>query len=516
MVSIRTLTVRYTASYIIVLITLVIASRWFWTYPQELNLAVEHQERDIVSIQNAIQSTHDSLTSMAYDYAQWGISQQFSSLPEIHQTSPQTKALFQLNEHELAYLAILNTRGKIPIALYREQTSNDTYDFSPKQRELLASTFHSTLLKMTEIQIFEYFHGDSIMTSAAPIYDYNETNQLLGWVIISWSLYGDNLKKLSDILQVKITAKNESGITNNQFPSLYAPFIHSAHPYRIRCLLSVNEQPAGCIKIHHQEDLIPKFLTIKMFLAIITISLIPFIFLSFILRYLIRPIENTTNFLHQSHKQKNFTKVNNPINITELDHARLAFNELVDTINQQKMALEAQSLTDPLTGIANRRALDVEIEKSWNRVNRHRGKTALILIDIDHFKRYNDFYGHLQGDNALIKVAQALQQFSRRSDEIVARYGGEEFVLLFQYNDRKEINHLLQLINKTIEALHEPHAKSDFQYLTISSGACWIESEIVGLKHKSPSSWINAADKALYQAKENGRNQYKIIPFPRS
>jgi len=513
MVSIRSLAVRYTVSYIIVLTTLVIASRWFWTYPQELNLAIEHQERDVISIQNAIQSTHDSLTSMAYDYAQWQISQQYSSIPEINQTSPQTKALFQLNDHEITYLAILNSRGEIPIALYRDQASDEIYDFDPKQRERLISTFYPTLLESTEIQIFERFLGNAIMTSAAPIYDYKETNKLLGWVIISWSLYGDNLKKLSDILQVKVTAENGISVTNNPFPSLYSPFIRSALPYRTRCLLSVNQRPTGCINIHHQEKLIPKLLTIKILLAIIIISLIPFIFSSLIMHYLIRPIENTTYFLRQSHKNKIFSKVIQPIDITELDHVRLAFNELIDTVNQQKLELERQSLTDPLTGIPNRRALDLEIEKSWNRVNRHGGKIALILVDIDHFKRYNDFYGHLQGDEVLIKVAQALQLFSRRTDEIAARYGGEEFVLLFQYNEQKEVESLMQVIIKTMEALHEPHQDSEFKYLTLSCGACWIESEMGGLKNKTSLSWIETADKALYQAKENGRNQYQVIPF---
>ena len=516
MVSIRTLTIRHTISYMIVLSGLILLSRWLWSYPQELDLAIEHQQRDVVSIQNAIHSTHDSLASMAYDYAHWQISQDFLSLPEQKKSNDKIKALFQLEEHEITYLAIINAQGEIPLALYREHRSNNVFDFNSQQREALISTLYPALLSEPEINTFELFRNNSLMTAAVPIFTTPQTLQPAGWIVISWDLYGENLKKLSDILQVAITSVNmEENTLTDQPPhlDLYAPFTKVALPFRIRCLTSIKQQLSGCMKIHHQMQLIPKLFSFETFIVILLFSLIPFISFTIILRFLIQPIEKTTQYLRKSIEDNNLIKINRAIGITELDQARITFNELIDTVNEQKNELEKQSITDSLTNIPNRRALDIEIEKSWNRVNRHGGKIALILVDIDHFKRYNDFYGHLQGDTALIKVAQALQLFSRRSDEIAARYGGEEFVLLFQYNNRKEIEHLLQVVNKTMEALNEPHKESEFNYLTLSCGACWIESDINDLTHKSISNWIETADKALYLAKSNGRNQHKIMPF---
>ncbi|MEH6449096.1 MAG: GGDEF domain-containing protein [Oleispira sp.] len=516
MVSIRTLTVRHTISYMIVLSGLILLSRWLWTYPQELNLAIEHQQRDVISIQNAIRSTHDSLTSMAYDYAQWQISQDFLSLPELKETSEKTKALFQLEEHEIAYLAIISAQGEIPLALYREHASNHVFDFNSSQRKALISTLYPALLSEAEIRTFELFNNNSLMTAAVPIFTTREPQHPAGWIVISWDLYGENLNKLSNILQVVITSAtmaNNTTINHSQYLDLYAPFTKVALPFRIRCLTSIKQQFSGCMKIYHQVELIPNLFSFETFIVIFLFSLIPFISFTIILRFLIRPIETTTQYLRRSIENNDLTKINRIIGITELDQARITFNELIDTVNQQKDELEKQSTTDSLTSIPNRRALDIEIEKSWNRINRYGGKIALILIDIDHFKRYNDFYGHLKGDIALIKVAQALQLFSRRSDEIAARYGGEEFVLLFQYNNREEIEHLLQVVNKTMEALHEPHEKSEFNYLTLSCGACWIESDINNLTNKSISNWIETADKALYQAKDKGRNQHQIMPF---
>ncbi len=527
MVSIRALTIRHTIGYILVLSVLILLSRGLWSYPQELKLAIEHQERDVISIQNAIRSTHESLTSMAYDYAHWKISQDFISLPTLENSNNTTKALFQLKDHEITYLAIISADGNIPIALHRNIEDEQVFDFDVEQRERLISTTYPALLAENELETFELFLGNSVMTSAVPIYahqghDHHMTSKTpLGWVVISWSLYGDNLKRLSDILQVEIT---DAGISNSQliekanskegqFLDLYSDIKHVAASFRIRCLSSFNQQLSGCMKIHHQEDLIPELFNLKTLFIIFIFSLIPFISFTIILRFLILPIERTTQYLRHAKNQNNLLKIERKIGITELDQARLAFNELIDTVNAQQEKLEKLSSTDALTQIPNRRALDLEIEKTWSRINRHCGNVVLILIDIDHFKPYNDFYGHPKGDEVLIKVAQSLQLFSRRSDDITARYGGEEFVILFQYNERQEIINLLQIINKTMEALNEPHEKSEFKHITVSCGACWIESEINSLAKKSISTWIETADKALYQAKENGRNQYEILPF---
>jgi diguanylate cyclase (GGDEF)-like protein len=444
-------------------------------------------------------------------------------LPALKKSSNQTKALFELKEHEITYLAIISANGDIPIALYQDLKSNQVFDFNDKQRNRLVATIYPALLAKSDFKIFEVFNNNSVMTSAVPIFeskpldnDVNITPPPLGWLVISWSLYGDNLKKLSKILQVEITENkilNNGAIQKKQYLDLYAAVENKASPYQTRCFNSFMQQYSGCMKIHHQIELIPEIFSVKTLIIIFIFSLIPFISFTMILRFLILPIEKTTLYLHNAIEKDTVSKMNQKIDIIELDQARLAFNDLVDKIHEQQEKLETLSTTDALTQIPNRRALDLELEKTWNRINRHGGKVALILIDIDHFKLYNDFYGHTQGDEALIKVAQALQLFSRRSDEIAARYGGEEFILLFQYNEREEIDHLLQIINKTMEALSEPHEKSEFSYLTLSCGACWIECEINELNNSSLTLWIETADKALYQAKESGRNQHSIIPF---
>src|SRR5690606_30340934 len=137
----------------------------------------------------------------------------------------------------------------------------------------------------------------------------------------------------------------------------------------------------------------------------------------------------------QEHQRQGVLKrldITAPIEITELVKLRDTFNSLVDSFNEQKNELEKLSNTDRLTNIANRRAFDMEMDKLWNRVSRHPHSAALVMVDIDYFKRYNDFYGHQAGDHALFDVAQALKQCAKRTDEMAARTGGEEFTLIIQ------------------------------------------------------------------------------------
>jgi diguanylate cyclase (GGDEF)-like protein len=134
---------------------------------------------------------------------------------------------------------------------------------------------------------------------------------------------------------------------------------------------------------------------------------------------------------------------------------------------------------------------------------------ALLLVDIDHFKLYNDHYGHVAGDHCLRLVAQALAGCVRRADEMAARYGGEEFVLLLPGTSLDAAREVAQLCLDGIEALALPHASScTASVLTISIGV----ASMVPVAGADPSMLVAAADAALYRAKKEGRNQFGMQP----
>lgn len=165
--------------------------------------------------------------------------------------------------------------------------------------------------------------------------------------------------------------------------------------------------------------------------------------------------------------------------------------------------------TDSLTNIANRRCFDLTLECEIKRCARSNQPLSLIICDIDFFKNYNDSYGHQQGDEALIKVANALQSQCRRQGDLAARYGGEEFAIILPSTNAKHCHQFTALIQQAIKDAAITHKSSSIEkLLTLSIGYYCITPD----KNTTPQCFINRADKALYQAKETGRNkvcQYK-------
>lgn len=167
--------------------------------------------------------------------------------------------------------------------------------------------------------------------------------------------------------------------------------------------------------------------------------------------------------------------------------------------------LEAISLTDSLTGLANRRYLDDFLQSEWRQAQRVGGNIGLIMVDIDFFKAYNDHYGHPQGDRCLSQVAQCLKAAVQRPRDLVARYGGEEFAVVLPSVHKSGLAVVAERIRDAMRTLAIPHGASTIApYVTISMGLAWCEPQA----GESPGLLIEAADEALYSAKAQGRNRF--------
>jgi two-component system, sensor histidine kinase LadS len=164
--------------------------------------------------------------------------------------------------------------------------------------------------------------------------------------------------------------------------------------------------------------------------------------------------------------------------------------------------LEALSMVDSLTGIANRRQFDEVLQHEWLRALRTQQPLALVMLDVDWFKRYNDHYGHPAGDQCLREVAAAIAALGRSSD-VVARYGGEEFVMVAPASDVDQALALAQRACAAVQALALPHADSDHGVITLSCGV----AAVVPQPGQDSAQLLRAADAALYRAKNQGRNQ---------
>ena len=177
-------------------------------------------------------------------------------------------------------------------------------------------------------------------------------------------------------------------------------------------------------------------------------------------------------------------------------------------LREQTMVLRSQTFSDGLTGVANRRHFDVAIDKEMRRAKRSGSPLSLLMIDIDHFKDYNDQYGHQQGDTCLQAVARAVAGCLRRDADLVARYGGEELVVVLPDTGMAGATALAQRMVQAVQALALPHADSPVgPCVTISAGVC-SQVPHAGADGASGSAALIAhADAALYQAKHQGRNR---------
>ncbi len=164
--------------------------------------------------------------------------------------------------------------------------------------------------------------------------------------------------------------------------------------------------------------------------------------------------------------------------------------------------LEALSNSDGLTGIANRRYFDLMLTQEWKRAQRTGEHLALLMVDVDLFKDYNDRYGHVAGDGCLQALAHALELGGRRAGELVARYGGEEFAVLLPNTSGPEAMDAARRIQQAIWSLKLAHAETRPGIVTVSLGA----ASLVPSREHTPEDLVRIADAALYRAKAAGRD----------
>jgi diguanylate cyclase (GGDEF)-like protein len=161
---------------------------------------------------------------------------------------------------------------------------------------------------------------------------------------------------------------------------------------------------------------------------------------------------------------------------------------------------------DGLTGLANRRYFEMALDTEIRRASRARTPLTVVICDVDHFKQYNDTFGHQCGDVVLVKLSEAIRRFCRRAGDVAARYGGEEFALLFPGVGSWETIAVAQRLRRSVAALEIQHgACAKLKHITISVGVTTFRSA----SPCSASDVVQAADRALYRAKEAGRNRAK-------
>ncbi|MGJ0376513.1 GGDEF domain-containing response regulator [Aliarcobacter cryaerophilus] len=204
------------------------------------------------------------------------------------------------------------------------------------------------------------------------------------------------------------------------------------------------------------------------------------------------------------------------LNLGAIDYITKPFNKTITKLrlkNYLEMKikndmLEKLSMYDGLTNIRNRRFFDETFEKTFNEIKRDKKSLAVLMIDIDFFKPYNDNYGHGQGDETLRKVAKALEKTIKRASDFVARYGGEEFVILLKDINKDGVEAVANNLLNAVRELKITHEFSKIEnYVTVSIGASFYNSN----SDVTKLELLLKADETLYNVKNSGRNNFAIL-----
>lgn len=194
--------------------------------------------------------------------------------------------------------------------------------------------------------------------------------------------------------------------------------------------------------------------------------------------------------------------------ITHRKKADQKIQDLVRLLEVERDLAQRNSLTDSLTGLLNRRFFDMALQTEFSRHKRTGSQLSLIMIDVDYFKKYNDYYGHLEGDDCLRQIARALKTAIERGTDLVTRYGGEEFAVILPDTDCQGALVLSERIARSVLALNLPHADSDIsEGVTLSMGIASAADQVLA----DESELVELADQAMYRAKKNGRNRCEVF-----
>ena len=248
---------------------------------------------------------------------------------------------------------------------------------------------------------------------------------------------------------------------------------------------------------------------------VIASGLIIVIILNLTLQHVIlRPIQQLTDHALVIEQEKDFSRRIDMDRVDEIGKLAQRLDIMVQTINKQTGELQLANeqlilltVQDGLTGIANRRMFDTCLNKEWRRALREQVPLSLILLDVDFFKKYNDTYGHQQGDRCLIAIAETMQKIIRRPGDLAARYGGEEFAIILPNTHEEGAKLIAERVRRGIQDLKITHSASEVSgYVSISLGLVTLVPDHAR-DNQGPNPFVQSADQALYHAKEQGRNR---------
>lgn len=508
--SLKTLVFIAAFAYTLIIGGSLLGYRYFIVFPEIEKASIELHENDIKAIYALYNGQKNTLMNFNLDWSKWDESYEYLNNQNNEFVPRNINGSFL--ESGVDALAFIKNNGDLLYASIKQKNVfievDSLSDISDDMDKL------SLIEKDRQFGFIRIDNKLGYFASSA-VQNSEETLKPNGVLVFIKYFNKDFFDQISLITIAKFKLQHLSNIENmvfNEEPYLSESNIKLSKIKNIYHIWTTNHvgEPIGIMEITYPKSSIPKPLDLTTLFSILALLALPIFITGVVWLVFLTPITNMFKQLKEMSKEGTVKKINNRSYITEFELFTSTFNELADKITDYQDQLENESQIDGLTNIYNRRYFDTALDKAWRNCVRNNTPIAIIMMDIDFFKKYNDEYGHQQGDVALISVADTLNKLSRRAGDVVARYGGEEFIMIIHPDNLEQLTDTLDLILKSIRKLNIEHCKSEVAVnLTISCGACHIPE---------PGTWmiddrllaIKIADQGLYKAKNAGRDQFHI------
>lgn len=510
--------------YSIIIVSEFIVQRYF-VYNAFVSIEKEEAADNMARITQALENEVSHLDNLNNDWATWDDTYNFiDNRSEDYIVSNLPDWIFHESGMDLIY--IVNNNGEVvwgkiyDTALKKEIFVKEIpQNMLPQNHSLLIRDYRTHDLSLVKKRGLFNTEKGPLLISTELILTSKGKGPPKGYMIMGLFIDDKVINKIKDQTKVNfevIYLYNKPGVeaykdvinelvesklyiddneTNKDYYNLY------------RYYTDVEKDPSLIIKVDFPRKISgqgKKVITFATTYLILTGIIVLILIIILINKYALKPLQMVDKYMVKIIKSNDFSIRINSKRKDEIGIMANAFDFFVAKIEEQKQMLEDLSTIDGLTNIANRRKFDETIKSEWNRHKRFGSTITILLLDVDYFKLYNDFYGHQAGDECLKKICSVLSNHTKRAGELSARYGGEEFVLLYLNSEKQNILEICDHIKSDINKLNIKHEKSKVSdRITVSIG-------IAIYKPKSDDKYIdfiNNADKALYQAKEAGRNR---------
>jgi diguanylate cyclase (GGDEF)-like protein len=512
------------SSLLISVACLVMTIYYFFYLPGINAEVVDQQQQEYILLKAAFSASAKNLTTLTYDYAVWDSLVEFVYAPSDEFIASNLLS----NAFEVANVdaVFIHTVDKQLVWQYLDESIRDGSSALREFVEGKTATEAKTLLPSAadiSAQQASTRHGYYVI--AEQLFYITNTTILPseGYGVIAGSITMARLvdKEMIDeiagysmvrfSIDKKINTPADAHPMNDFFSFDQLQVVNASHSWLIR---NAFDDQTMVITVHHRKGSSPKLDAVSIILLLLIATLIVSLSMMMLSRFLILPLIHFNSSINASSNDNLIAKVPNHHFIDEIDNVSNSFNQLLIRFYEQQNYLETLTLQDALTEITNRRGLEVFADNVMADWHQQAAGFSVMMIDIDHFKLYNDQHDHLAGDKALVDVACCLVETMASYNALVARYGGEEFCAIVKDDNTQAVAFIAETLRSAVENLHIKHHVDGTLWLTISLGVQVVPKSLENALQYQFHDLLKLADKQLYLAKNTGRNKVMLNVLP--